>query len=165
MCVLKLECTFEYLKKQNEAKSALITKLQNQINSICAENLHLRNQCDLKDAEIHSKSTEIRHLKKQNCLLKNKNESLMSGKLPKTVTNKVIHENLNGKFTGAQIRRILKPVKKSSENGKKPIIRMSNITYDDYKVAMPIRCAGGKKCYNLLRNFNFPMPGLSTMDR
>ena len=30
---------------------------------------------------------------------------------------------------------------------------------------MPIRNAGGRKCYNLLRNtMNFPMPGMSTMD-
>ena len=79
-------------------------KQQNQICDLSADILKLRNQCASKD-------TEIRQIKKQNSLLKNNLQSLRSGKLPKTITNKIVHNQLSGKFTGAQIRQILKPIK------------------------------------------------------
>ena len=126
MCYLKLSSTIDILKSQNEAKIDLISKLHDKISHISAKNLELKNQCDKKDTELLSKNTEINKLKKQNCFLQNKNVSLMAGKLPKTVCNKIIQSNLKGKFTEAQINRILKPVKPASVPGKKPIIRMSH---------------------------------------
>ena len=60
---------------------------------------------------LASKNSELSKLKKKNTLLKNKNDSLMSGNLPKTVQNKAVEMVLNGQFTGKQIEQFCKPKK------------------------------------------------------
>ena len=109
----------------------------------------------------------IRKLRKQNGLQKNQIDSLISGKLPKTVQHRAVHDVLssNGRFTDAQIGQLVKPVKEIGKDGKIPITRCKDWSYDDYAKAMPLRCAG-KKAYTIVRKLhNVPYPGISTLDK
>ena len=129
----------------------------------CISNLFL---LQLKK-DIDSKEALIRKLRKHNNLLKNRNDSLHAGNLPKTVQNRAVQDVLsaNGRFTDSQIGQLLKPVKEIGKNGKIPITRCKNWTYEDYAKAMPLRCAG-KKAYTVIRNLhNVPYPGISTLNR
>ena len=99
---------------------------------------------------------EIRKLRKQNQLLKNKNDSLMAGKLPESVKRKVVIEKLQGKFTSAQIHMIV---------SKKPLTRTNKWKDEDYARAYRLR-ALSKKSYNILRkDLHYPTPGISTVDK
>ena len=149
----------EAARVQNEAKNQLIVKLQVELNRFSSEKLRLKKDCESKDALI-------RKLRKQNVLLKNCNDSLRSGNLPKKVQSKVVHNVLEGKFTGAQITQMIKPKRVADEYGKVPIIRMKNLTYQDYAFGLTVRTSGGRKIHNVLRNqLEFPLPGISTMDK
>ena len=140
-------------------KSALISKQITEISDLKTENSKLKKECDCKDALI-------RKHKKQKNLLKNTNDSLRAGNLPKSTKERAVYNVLEGKFTCAQISQMIKSKKEPIKNGKLPISRMKKISYSDYRVALPVRNAGGRKCYNLLRNnMNFPMPGISTMNK
>ena len=149
----------EAARIQNEAKNQLIVKLQVELNSVFSQKSRLQKDCDSKDALI-------RKLRKQNVLLKNTNDSLRSGNLPKTVQHKAVHNVLNGKFTDAQITQMVKPKRVADEYGKVPIIRMRNLTYQDYAFGLTVRTSGGRKIHNVLRNqLEFPLVGISTMDK
>jgi uncharacterized protein YeeX (DUF496 family) len=149
----------EAKKIQNEAKNQLIRKLQVELNSVFSQKSRLQKDCESKDALI-------RKLRKQNVLLKNTSDSLRSGNLPKTVQSNVVHNVLGGKFTGAQITQMIKPKRVADERGKVPIIRMKNLTYQDYAFGLTVRTTGGRKIHNVLRNvLEFPLPGISTMDK
>jgi hypothetical protein len=150
----------EAARLQNEAKNQLIHKLQVELNSVFSQKSRLQKDCESKDALI-------RKLKKQNNLLKNTGDSLRSGEnLPKTVQSKVVHNVLGGKFTGAQITQMIKPKRVADEYGKVPIIRMRNLTYQDYAFGLTVRTSGGRKIHNVLRNqLEFPLAGISTMDK
>ena len=144
---------------QNEAKSQLIRQLQMELNSVFSQKSRLQKDCDSKDALI-------RKLRRQNVLLKNTSDSLRSGNLPKTVQSNVVHNVLGGKFTGAQITQMIKPKRVANEYGKVPIMRMKNLTYQDYAFGLTVRTSGGRKIVNVLRNqLEFPVPGISTMDK
>lgn len=141
-------------------KGSLICKLQELVNANQVTISRLKKDCESKDALI-------RKFRKQKTLLQNNNDSLHSGKLPKTVQHRAVSDVLigNGRFTNAQVGQLLKPVKKIGKDGKKPITRCKNWSYEDYAKAMPLRCAG-KKSYTIVRNLhNVPYPGLSTLDR
>ena len=149
----------EVKKKQIEAKNQLIRKLQVELNSVFTQKSRLQKDCE-------SKAALIRKLRKQNVLLKNTGDSLRSGNLPKTVQSNVVHKVLGGKFTEAQITQMIKPKRVADERGKVPIIRMRNLTYQDYAFGLTVRTTGGRKIHNVLRNqLEFPLPGLSTMDK
>ena len=149
----------EAARLQNEAKKQLIQKLQLELNRFSSEKSRLKKDCESKDALI-------RKLRKKNVLLKNASDSLRSGNLPKTVQTKVVHNVLEGKFTGAQITQMIKPKRVADEYGKVPIIRMKNLTYQDYAFGLTVRTSGGRKIHNVLRNvLEFPLPGISTMDK
>ena len=166
MCHLKLSSTLDALKiqneaarVQNEAKNQLIVKLQVELNSVFSQKSRLQKDCQSKDALI-------RKLRRQNVLLKNTSDSLRGGNLPKSVQSNVVHNVLGGKFTGAQITQMIKPKRVADEYGKVPIIRMRNLTYQDYAFGLTVRTSGGRKIHNVLRNqLEFPLPGISTMDK
>jgi uncharacterized protein YeeX (DUF496 family) len=144
---------------QNDAKSRLIRQLQMELNSVFSQKSRLQKDCESKDALI-------RKLRKQNVLLKNTSDSLRSGNLPKKVQSNVVHNVLGGKFTNAQITQMIKPKRVADERGKVPIIRMKNLTYQDYAFGLTVRTTGGRKIHNVLRNvLEFPLPGISTMDK
>ena len=144
---------------QNEAKSQLIRQLQMELNGVFSQKSRLQKDCESKDALI-------RKLRKQIVLLKNTSDSLRSGNLPKTVQHNVVHNVLGGKFTGAQITQMIKPKRVADESGKVPTMRMKNLTYQDYAFGLTVRTSGGRKVTNLLRNtLEFPVPGISTMDK
>ena len=70
-----------------------------------------QNPKEILRKSLASKNAELSKVKKKNTLLKNKNDSLMSGNLPKTVQNKAVEMVLNGQFTGKQIQQFCKPKK------------------------------------------------------
>ena len=98
----------------------------------------------------------IKKLKHQVQLLKNQNASLRSGNLPEAVKNRVVAEKLKGKFTPAQISQII------SKKTKKRCMKWKE---EDYNLGYKFRFLP-KKQYNALRKkHNFPLPGISTIDK
>ena len=98
----------------------------------------------------------IRKLKRQVQLLKNQNASLRAGNLPEAVKKRVVTEKLKSKFSPGQISQILR---------KKPQKRCMKWREEDYERGYKY-CFIPKKQYNDLRNkHNFPLPGISTIDK
>ena len=98
----------------------------------------------------------IKKLRHQVQLLKNQNASLRSGKLPEVVKNRVVTEKLKGKFTPAQISQII---------SKKTQKKCMKWTEEDYNLGYKYRFLPRKQ-YNALRTqHNFPLPGISTIDK
>ena len=95
-------------------------------------------------------------MKDQVQLLKNQNASLRSGNLPEAVKNRVVTEKLKGKFTPAQISQIIsKKTKKRSMKWKE----------EDYNLGYKFRFLPKKKYNALRKQHNFPLPGVSTIDK
>ena len=90
---------------------------------------------ELHKKALESASAHVRLLKKQNNLLKNKNSSIMSGNLPKTVQDNIVHNVLVGKgyFTGKQCQQFCKPKKTEGKRDKKGrlIIKARNWPNED----------------------------------
>ena len=102
---------------------------------------------------LEDKDAEIKKLRKQNQLLKNKNTSLMSGNLPMTVKKKAATEVLqkSAKYSDAQISQMIKP-KKTDGIGKGPYRgpRCNNWGYSDWAKGLKQKMHSRKAVQNLL---------------
>ena len=117
---------------------------------------------------LQEKDAEIRKLRKQNQLLKNKNTSLMSGNLPMTVKKKAATEVLqkSAKYSDAQISQMIKP-KKTDGIGKGPYRgpRCNNWGYSDWAKGLKQKMHSRKAYQEARKNGLFHLPGISTLNR